>query len=193
MHHRLFVFSSSSCTQTASAPSIGVACATVPGLVFRFATVEDTASLVELIAELAHSKGVESSVTTDGLSKTLFGDRVLAEVVIAVHNGHIAGLACFRHNFSTCLGKPGLFVEDLFVRPASRNRGIGTAFMEYLASIANERDCGRFEWAVNRTDAPAIAFYQSLGATMMDEWLGFVVSGPAHAQLCERFSTSITV
>ena len=110
------------------------------------------------------------SATDDDLRAQLFGAHPAAEVLIGEVDGEAAGFALFFHNFSTFLGKRGLYLEDLFVRPAFRGSGLGRHLMASLARIAVQRDCGRFEWSVLDWNAPAIGFYRTLGATGMDEW-----------------------
>ena len=126
----------------------------------------------QLIAELAeYERLADAAVATDDdLRAQLFGAQPAAEVLIGEVDGEAAGFALFFHNFSTFLGKRGLYLEDLFVRPAFRGSGLGRHLMASLARIAVQRDCGRFEWSVLDWNAPAIGFYRTLGATGMDEW-----------------------
>jgi GNAT superfamily N-acetyltransferase len=147
----------------------------------RPATVADVASILAFIRELAEYERLTHEAVADeaGLAAQLFGPTPRAEVLIAEVGGQPAGFALFFHNFSTFLGKPGLYLEDLFVRPAFRGRGLGKRLMLRLAQIAVARDCGRFEWSVLDWNAPAIAFYRSLGALPMDEWTVQRVSGDA--------------
>ena len=141
-------------------------------LTIRPAGPDDIDELLALIHELAvYEKAPESAVATpDLLHKALFGERPTAEAVIAEWQGDPAGFALFFHNFSTWLGKPGLYLEDLFVRENMRGKGIGKALLLHLAGIARERGCGRMEWSVLDWNTPAIDFYKSLGAEAMDEW-----------------------
>jgi len=138
----------------------------------RPATVDDVALIAQLIRELAeYERLADAAVATeDGLREQLFGERPAAEVLVAEADGEPAGFALFFHTFSTFLGKRGLYLEDLFVRPAFRGLGLGRHLMAALARIAVKRDCGRFEWSVLDWNAPSIAFYRKLGATGMDEW-----------------------
>ena len=138
----------------------------------RPATVDDVALIAQLIRELAeYERLADAAVATeDGLREQLFGERPVAEVLVAEADGEAAGFALFFHTFSTFLGKRGLYLEDLFVRPAFRGLGLGRHLMAALARIAVKRDCGRFEWSVLDWNAPSIAFYRKLGATGMDEW-----------------------
>ncbi len=143
-----------------------------PLLSVRPATADDVPLIRALIAELAeYERLADAAVATDeGLRAQLFGAQPAAEVLVGEVDGQPAGFALFFHNFSTFLGKRGLYLEDLFVRPAFRGAGLGKALMAALARIAVARDCGRFEWSVLDWNAPAIAFYRRLGATGMDEW-----------------------
>ena len=131
---------------------------------------------------LAH----EVVATEEGLREALFGPRPAAEALLAEVDGECAGFALFFHNFSTFLGRRGLYLEDLFVRPRFRGQGLGKALMVRLARIALERGCGRFEWWVLDWNAPSIAFYRSLGAVGMDEWTVQRVSGEALQRLANQ-------
>ena len=143
-----------------------------PLVSIRAATVDDVPLIRQLIAELAeYERLADAAVATDeGLREQLFGEHAAAEVLVAELNGEPAGFALFFHNFSTFLGKRGLYLEDLFVRPAFRGMGLGRHLMASLAKIAVQRDCGRFEWSVLDWNAPAIGFYRSLGASGLDQW-----------------------
>jgi GNAT superfamily N-acetyltransferase len=138
----------------------------------RRAQAPDTVAILELIRDLAKYERLlhEVSATEDGLRRRLFGPRPFAEVLLAEVDGVVAGFALFFHNFSTFLGKPGLYLEDIFVRPEYRGHGIGRAFFRRLAQLALERDCGRLEWAVLNWNEPALDFYRGLGATAMADW-----------------------
>ena len=141
-------------------------------LSIRPATADDVPLIRALIAELAeYERLADAAVATDdGLRDQLFGAQPAAEVLIGEIDGEPAGFALFFHNFSTFLGKRGLYLEDLFVRPDFRGAGLGRHLMASLARIAVQRDCGRFEWSVLDWNAPAIRFYRTLGAAGMDEW-----------------------
>ena len=143
-----------------------------PLLSIRPATVDDVPLIRALIGELAeYERLADAAVATDAdLRAQLFGERPAAEVLIGEVDGEPAGFALFFHNFSTFLGKRGLYLEDLFVRPAARGAGLGKHLMAALARIAVQRDCGRFEWSVLDWTAPAIGFYRRIGAVGMDEW-----------------------
>ena len=143
-----------------------------PLVSIRPATVDDVPLIAQLIRELAeYERLADAAVATeDGLREQLFGERPAAEVLVAEADGEPVGFALFFHTFSTFLGKRGLYLEDLFVRPDFRGLGLGKHLMAALARIAVRRDCGRFEWSVLDWNAPSIAFYRKLGATGMDEW-----------------------
>lgn len=152
-----------------------------PVIAIRPAGPADAGLILAFIRELGEYERLSHEVVADeaGLAAQLFGERPRAEVLIAEVDGAAAGFALFFHNFSTFLGKPGLYLEDLFVRPTFRGHGLGKRLMVRLARIAVERDCGRFEWSVLDWNTPAIDFYRSLGATGMDEWTVQRVSGDA--------------
>ena len=124
--------------------------------------------------------------TEEDLFHALFSDKPTVEVILAWEGAEAAGFALFFHNFSTFLGRPGLYLEDLFVRPHFRGRGYGRALLVYLARLAIERGCGRFEWAVLDWNASAIGFYQGLGATILPDWRITRVTGPALTSLAEQ-------
>jgi GNAT superfamily N-acetyltransferase len=149
------------------------------------ATPDDCQTIVDHIRELAIFEKLEHEfvATADQFHQHLFGDRPACEAIMAEWSGQPAGFALFFTNFSTFLGKPGLYLEDLYVREAYRRRGIGKSLLTTLARIAVERDYGRFEWSVLDWNSPAIAFYRSLGALPMDEWTVQRVTGDALAQL----------
>ena len=159
------------------------------GVTLRAATPADVGLILALIRELAVYEKEPDAVLADEttLARQLFGERPAAEVVIAEADGEAAGFALFFHNFSTWLGKRGLYLEDLFVRPAFRGRGVGQVLMAYLAKLAIERDCGRFEWWVLDWNTPALDFYRRLGAVPMDEWTVQRLTGPALQALADSF------
>jgi GNAT superfamily N-acetyltransferase len=138
----------------------------------RAAALADVPLILSLIRELAEYEKLAHEVTgTEADLKTaLFGARPHAECVIAELGGKPAGFALFFHNFSTFLAKPGIYLEDLYVKPDFRGKGVGRALLAHLASLALRRGCGRFEWAVLDWNEPAIGFYKSLGAKMMEDW-----------------------
>jgi GNAT superfamily N-acetyltransferase len=149
------------------------------------ATERDVPLILELIQGLAVYEKLAHEVTATeaGLRETLFGARPAADVIIAYAGDTPAGFALFFPNYSTFLGKPGLYLEDLFVRPEYRGQGLGLALMKRLAQIAVERGCGRFEWSVLDWNAPSIEFYKSLGAELLDEWTGCRITGDALVRL----------
>ena len=157
-------------------------------LAIATATETDVPLLLRFIRDLAVYEKLEHEVvaTQEVLRRTLFGERRYAEALIARLDGEPVGFALYFHNFSTFLGKPGLYLEDLFVEPAHRGKGIGKALLQHLAAIAVERDCGRVEWAVLDWNAPSIAFYRSLGAVPMDQWTVFRLEGAALRAVAER-------
>jgi GNAT superfamily N-acetyltransferase len=141
----------------------------------RSATPEDIPTILQLIRDLATYERAPDEVTAteEQLAEVLFGERPTAEVVLAFEGDVPAGFAVFFHNFSTWLGRPGLYLEDLFVKPEMRGKGYGRALLTHLARIARDRGCGRMEWAVLDWNEPAIQFYQALGAKPMHEWTVF--------------------
>ena len=147
----------------------------------RSATRDDSALILSLIRELAEFEKLlhEVQASEETLSEHLFGTQPRAEVLIAEADGQAIGFALYFHNFSTFLGKPGLYLEDLYIRPAFRGRGYGRSIMQALARIAVDRGCGRFEWWVLDWNHPAVEFYRSLGAEAMSDWTVQRVSGTA--------------
>ncbi len=154
----------------------------------RFASPADTGLILEFIQGLAEYEKLAHEVIADeeGLRQALFGDRPAAEVILADFGGNPAGFAIFFHNFSTFLGRPGIYLEDLYVKPELRGHGIGRALLSRLAAIAVERECGRFEWSVLDWNAPAIRFYENLGARAMKGWTVFRVTGDALSSLADE-------
>ena len=152
------------------------------------ATERDVPLILQLITELAaYEKLAHHVVATEAaLRQTLFGERPAAEVVIACAGEEPIGFALWFYNYSTFLAKPGLYLEDLFVRPEWRGRGVGKALLTHLARIAIERGCGRMEWSVLDWNAPAIGFYASLGARAVDGWSVFRLDAAGIATLAAR-------
>jgi len=147
---------------------------------------KDVPLIRELILELAEyerAKPGEAPVTEKDLTETLFGPRPAAEVLIAYLGSEPAGFALFFHNYSTWLGKRGIYLEDLFVRPASRKHGVGFALLRAVARLAVDRDCGRVDWSVLTWNELAISFYRQIGAKSMDDWMSFRLAGDALAQM----------
>lgn len=154
-------------------------------ITIRSATPADLPIIRQFIAELAeYERMAEQAVATEaGLGEALFGPRPDAEVLIAEVDGEPGGFALFFHNFSTFLGRRGLYLEDLFVRPELRGRGVGRALLGRLAALAVERGCGRFEWSVLDWNEPAIGFYTALGAVPQDGWTVHRLTGEALQRL----------
>ena len=153
----------------------------------RPARIEDVPVILGLIRDLATYERAPNEVTAteEQLVDVLFGERPAAEVLLAFEGKSPVGFAVFFHNFSTWLGRPGLYLEDLFVKPEKRGKGYGRALLVDLARIALDRGCGRMEWAVLNWNEPAIRFYRSLGAKPMDEWTVFRLSGEGIARLAQ--------
>jgi GNAT superfamily N-acetyltransferase len=151
----------------------------------RPATPADVPTIARLIRALAAYERLAHEVVLDEdrLREHLFGPRPYAEALLAEEAGAVVGFALFFHNYSTFLGRPGLYLEDLFVEPAHRGRGHGKALLAALARLAVERGCGRLEWAVLDWNEPAIAFYRALGAEPMDEWTVYRLTGDALRRL----------
>ena len=156
-------------------------------LSIRPATSADLPLIAQFIRDLADYEKLAHEVRFDEatLGEKLFGPRPYAEVVIGELDGEPQGFALFFHNFSTFEGRPGLYLEDLFVRPAARGSGLGKALLAHLAQLCVTRDCARLEWSVLDWNTPAIGFYQSLGAKLMDEWTVMRVDGDALTALAE--------
>lgn len=154
----------------------------------RNAGPEDVPLILTFIKELALYEKLSHAVvaTEELLREHLFGANPKAEVVLAYYENKPVGFALFFHNFSTFVGRPGIYLEDLFVRESVRGKGIGKALLIHLAKIAVERNCGRFEWAVLDWNSPAIEFYKSLGAQPIDDWTIFRVAGDALIQLAKQ-------
>jgi GNAT superfamily N-acetyltransferase len=149
------------------------------------ATKSDVPLILTLIKELAKYERLAHEVvaTEEILTETLFGERPYAEVIIAVYDNTPVGYALFFHSYSTFLGRPGMYLEDLYVQPPLRGKGIGKALLAELARIAEARKCGRLEWAVLDWNEPAIGFYKSLGAQPMDTWTVYRITGEPLSKL----------
>ena len=147
----------------------------------RPATPADCAAIVGLIRELAVFERLEHLVvvTPETLHPQLFGARPAAEAVVGEVDGQVVAFALFFTNFSTFLGQPGLYLEDLYVQPAHRGSGLGTALLQHLGALAVQRGCGRFEWSVLEWNEDAIGFYEKMGATVMPDWRICRITGPA--------------
>lgn len=158
----------------------------------RSAAIGDLKTIAQLIRALADYERLTDAVVLDEdeLREHLFGPRPYAEVLLAETEGKVVGFALYFHNFSTFLGKPGIYLEDLFVEPAYRGQGHGKALLQELARIAVQRGCGRLEWSVLNWNEPALQFYRSLGAAPMDEWKVYRLTGESLRQLGGRGMSS---
>ncbi len=156
-------------------------------LIIRAAEPTDTATIYRFVRELASYERALDEVETDeqGLQAALFGEQPLARALICEIEGEPAGFAVFFYNFSTWLGKYGIFLEDLYVSPSYRGRGAGLALLRYLARLAVAEGCGRFEWNVLDWNTPAIEFYEACGAVPMSEWTGYRLSGGALSRFAQ--------
>src|SRR5437899_4577026 len=153
----------------------------------RPARVEDVPVIIGLIRELATYERAPDEVTAteERLVDVLFGEKPVAEVLLAFEGKSPVGFAVFFHNFSTWLGRPGLYLEDLFVKPDKRGKGYGRALLVDLAKVARDRGCGRMEWAVLNGNEPAFKFYRTLGAMPLDEWTVYRLTRDGIARLAE--------
>src|SRR5262249_37770695 len=156
-------------------------CAMSETISVRYAQEHEVQIILQFIRDLAEYEHLEHEVvaTEETLRETLFGRRPYAEVVFACLGEQPVGFALFFHNYSTFLGRPGIYLEDLFVRPEARGHGVGKRLLSWLAATAVSRDCGRLEWSVLDWNEPSIRFYRNLGAASMDDWTIFRVTGPA--------------
>jgi len=155
----------------------------MPAIDIRPAAVGDVPLILHYIRELAIYEKAEHEVvaTEASLRTSLFGEGAGAHALICRVDGEAVGFAVYFFNYSTWQARPGLYLEDLYVSPAHRNAGAGKALLQYLARLAVDRDCGRFEWSVLDWNEPAIAFYRSIGAVPMDEWVRYRLAGDALA------------
>ena len=153
----------------------------------RRAEKKDVPIILDFIKALAEYEKLSDMVvaTEDLLSETLFGERKVAEVILGYEGEKPAAFALFFHNYSTFLGKPGIYLEDLFVKPEFRRKGYGKILLSELARITVERNCGRLEWSVLDWNTPAIDFYKSLGAVSMEEWTTFRLTGESLIQVAK--------
>lgn len=157
----------------------------VPGFEIRPATEADAPVIVSFVKQLAEYEKLahEVAATESAIRDTLFGSRHVAEVAIGYFETKPVGFVLFFHNYSTFLGRPGLYIEDLFVEEAYRRRGFGRALLLYVARLAQERRCGRLEWSVLDWNEPAIEFYKKLGAVSMSDWTVYRVTGESLRRL----------
>lgn len=153
----------------------------------RLATIEDTDTVLDFIKELAEYEHMSDQVvaTPQLLKDTIFVQKK-AEVIIAEYDGRPVGFALFFHNYSTFLGRPGIYLEDLYVKKEMRGMGFGTRILSYLASLATERGCGRLEWACLDWNEPSIKFYKQMGGVPMDEWTVYRLQGEALQNMAAR-------
>jgi GNAT superfamily N-acetyltransferase len=158
-------------------------------ILLRFADEKDAGLILEFIRGLAEYEHLADQVeaTEEGMRKHLF-DNHRAEVIIAEYDGAPAGFALYFHNFSTFAGKPGIYIEDLFVKPALRGKGLGRALFACLAALAVKQDCGRLEWACLNWNEPSIAFYKAQGGRPLTEWTTFRIAGETLKNLAGRKS-----
>jgi GNAT superfamily N-acetyltransferase len=150
-------------------------------ITIRPAREDEVPLVLQFVRELAEYEKLlhEAVATEERVRRDLFGPRPYAEVVFACLDGEPMGFALFFHNYSTFVGKPGIYLEDLFVRPSARGKGLGKALLVWLAAEAVRRDCGRLEWSVLDWNEPSIQFYKSLGARAMSDWTMFRLDGEA--------------
>jgi GNAT superfamily N-acetyltransferase len=160
----------------------------MPELEIRVATEDDVQLLLSLIKELAEYERLSHEVvaTEETLRDSLFGERPVAEALLSFLGDAPAGFALFFHNFSTFLGKPGIYLEDLYVRPEFRGAGVGRALLVHIAGLAKERNCGRLEWSVLDWNESAIGFYKGIGASPVSGWTVYRVTGEALEELAAR-------
>ncbi len=157
------------------------------GKQFRFANENDLSLILEFIRELAeYEKMLDEVIANEELLDEWIFDKKIAEVIFVLENEKEVGFALFFHNFSTFLGKAGIYLEDLYVKPQYRGKGYGKALIKKLASIAVERGCGRLEWWCLDWNKPSIDFYLSLGAEPMSDWTVFRVAGSTLENLAEK-------
>ena len=154
----------------------------------RPAIEEDATFILSLIKELAEYEHLSHEVvaTENDLCQTLFGERPFAETLIGEYEGAPISFALFFHNYSTFIGKPGIYLEDLYVRPAYRGKDFGSKMLAYIAALAKERNCGRFEWSVLNWNTPAIRTYEKLGANPMKDWILYRLNGSALDRLADK-------
>lgn len=164
----------------------------LPDFVLREARAEDCGLILALIRELAEYEKLSHEVvaTEEVLRETLFGEHPCAEVVFGEYQGEAVSYALFFHNFSTFTGRPGIYLEDIYVKPEMRGRGYGKCLLTWVARLAVERKCSRMEWSVLDWNEPSIRFYRSLGAVAMDEWTAQRLTGTALDEVAAMFGPS---
>lgn len=164
----------------------------IEGFLIRRAKIADVNLILELIRELAEYEKLldQVKVTSEQLQLTLFSERPAAEILIAEYQGHAVGFALFFHNYSTFLGQRGIYLEDLYIKPQFRRQGFGRQLLSYLAKLAVERNCGRFEWSVLDWNSDALDFYRQLGAKPMSDWTVQRLCGNELISLANKFAVS---
>ncbi len=162
----------------------------LPGFIIRSATLDDCQLILNFIKELAVYEKLSDQVvaTADTLGDSLFGERAYAEVLIGEYEGSAVGYALYFHNYSTFTGRPGIYLEDLYVKPELRGKGFGKSLLAYIARLAVERNCTRVEWSVLDWNEPSIQFYRSIGAAPLDEWTVQRLDGSALENFAEQFA-----
>jgi GNAT superfamily N-acetyltransferase len=162
----------------------------IPNFTLRAAAAGDVPLILSFIRELAEYEKLSSEVvaTEELLKKNLFGERNSAEVIIGEYQNKPVSFALFFHNFSTFLGKPGIYLEDLYVSPSMRGTGIGKVMLSYIAKLALERGCGRLEWSVLDWNEPALKFYRSIDAVPMEDWTMQRITAEALSSLAGKFA-----
>ena len=161
----------------------------VPDFTIRSSTVDDCALILSFIQELADYEKLSHEVvaTPETLAETLFGDKAYAEVMIGEYQGEPIGYSLFFHNFSTFTGRPGIYLEDIYVKPEMRGKGCGKLMLAYIAKLAVERNCTRVEWSVLDWNEPSIQFYRSIGAAPMDGWTVQRLDGDELSNFAQQF------
>ncbi len=158
------------------------------GFKLRFAEEKDTGLILDFIKELAeYEKMLDLVVATEDILRESLFEKKAAEVIIGEYKGEPVGFALFFHNFSTFLGQSGIYLEDLYIKPEMRGKGMGKIMLSFLAKLALDRNCGRLEWWVLDWNEPSIQFYKKMGAVPMDEWTVYRVSGDNLKELGDKF------
>ena len=161
----------------------------IAGFTIRHAEESDVPLILWFVKELANYEKLSHEViaTKEDFRQYLFGEKQFAEVVIGENHSNPVGYALYFYNFSTFTGRPGIYLEDLYVKPEEREKGFGKALLAYLAKLAVDQKCGRYEWAVLDWNEPSINFYESIGATIMKEWIINRVTGDSLLKLASEF------
>ena len=161
----------------------------IDGFTIRHAEESDVPLILWFVKELANYEKLsyEVKATEADYRRNLFGEKQFAEVIIGEYHSEPVGYGLYFYNFSTFTGKPGIYLEDLYVKPEERGKGFGTALLSYLAKLAIDKECSRFEWAVLDWNEPSIDFYESMGATLMKDWINTRVTGDNLVKLASMF------